>query len=52
VARVDLKADRKASTLVVPTLTPEPEAPDFREQLAAELRLMATWLELDHVRLP
>jgi uncharacterized protein YcaQ len=52
VARVDLKADRKASTLVVPTLTPEPAAPDFREQLAAELRLMATWLELDHVRLP
>jgi uncharacterized protein YcaQ len=51
VARVDLKADRKASTLVVPTLTPEPAAPDFREQLTAELRLMASWLELDHVRL-
>jgi uncharacterized protein len=52
VARVDLKADRKSSTLLVPTITPEPGAPDFAGPLAAELELMARWLELDRVRLP
>ncbi|MET9314588.1 crosslink repair DNA glycosylase YcaQ family protein [Kribbella sp. NPDC003505] len=52
VARVDLKADRQNSTLVVPTLTAEPGAPDFVEQLAAELRLMADWLDLEHIAVP
>ncbi|WP_432943728.1 winged helix-turn-helix domain-containing protein [Kribbella sp. CA-253562] len=49
VARVDLKADRRTSTLVVPTITPEPHAPDLTEPLAAELHLMAHWLGLDRV---
>jgi uncharacterized protein YcaQ len=49
VARVDLKSDRRTSTLVVPTLTAEPGAPDFAEPLAAELRRMATWLDLAHI---
>ena len=49
VARVDLKSDRRTSTLVVPTLTPEPAAPDFIEPLAAELRLLATWLDLEQI---
>ncbi|MFD7159867.1 winged helix-turn-helix domain-containing protein [Kribbella sp. NPDC059898] len=50
VARVDLKADRPESTLVVPTLTPEPGAADFVEPLAAELRQLAAWLGLEHIR--
>lgn len=50
VARVDLKADRQTSTLMVPTLTVEPDAQDFLEPLAAELRLMAAWLDLDHLK--
>ncbi|GAA1144311.1 winged helix-turn-helix domain-containing protein [Kribbella jejuensis] len=50
VARVDLKSDRQNSTLVVPTLTPEPDSPDFIEPLAAELRDMARWLDLDHIQ--
>ncbi|TCO42262.1 hypothetical protein EV646_11485 [Kribbella antiqua] len=49
VARVDLKADRQNSTLLVPTVTAEPGAPDFVEPLRAELELMARWLELDRV---
>ncbi|MFF0345237.1 winged helix-turn-helix domain-containing protein [Kribbella sp. NPDC004875] len=52
VARVDLKADRRTSTLVVPTLTAEPGTPDFVEPLAAELHLMADWLNLDHIAIP
>ncbi|GAA0943324.1 winged helix-turn-helix domain-containing protein [Kribbella koreensis] len=52
VARVDLKADRKTSTLVVPTITAEPGAPDFMDALIAELTLMAGWLGLERVRLP
>ncbi|WP_433165529.1 winged helix-turn-helix domain-containing protein [Kribbella sp. CA-247076] len=52
VARVDLKADRKNSVLVVPTVTAEPGVPEagIVEPLAAELTLMASWLELDGVR--
>ena len=50
VARVDLKSDRQTSTLVVPTLTPEPNTPDPTEPLAAELHLMAAWLGLNHIK--
>jgi uncharacterized protein YcaQ len=52
VARVDLKADRQSSALLVPTVTAEPAVPeaDIVEPLAAELRLMAHWLELDRVQ--
>jgi uncharacterized protein YcaQ len=51
VARVDLKADRQNSALVVPTVTAEPgvRGADLVEPLAAELRLMARWLDLDRV---
>ncbi|HVX46541.1 MAG TPA: crosslink repair DNA glycosylase YcaQ family protein, partial [Mycobacteriales bacterium] len=51
VARVDLKADRVAGVLRVPGAFLEPGA-DEREvaaELAAELTLMAGWLELDKV---
>ena len=66
VARVDLKSDRKNSTLLVPTVTPEPDIPtttaptssrsassrltDIAEPLAAELTLLAHWLNLDQVQ--
>jgi uncharacterized protein YcaQ len=50
VARVDLKSDRKSATLVVPTVTPEPNAPDLIDPLVAELELMAAWLDLDHIQ--
>ncbi|MEI8411892.1 MULTISPECIES: winged helix-turn-helix domain-containing protein [unclassified Kribbella] len=52
VARVDLKADRRNSALVVPTVSAEPAVPDtdIVEPLAAELRLMARWLDLDRVQ--
>lgn len=51
VARVDLKADRKACVLRVPGAFAEPGVPVTRvvAELAAELRLMARWLELDDV---
>jgi uncharacterized protein len=52
VARVDLKADRRNSALLVPTITAEPGVrdADIAEPLAAELTLMARWLELDRVQ--
>ena len=51
VARVDLKADRRQSALLVPVVTAEPGV-DHRAaaaELAEELRLMADWLGLDKV---
>ncbi len=51
VARVDLKADRRAGVLRVPGAFAEPGVPLDRvvAELAAELRLMADWLGLDDV---
>jgi uncharacterized protein YcaQ len=50
VARVDLKADRKASALVVLATHAEPGAPaDVTERLDEELGLMAGWLDLSEV---
>ena len=51
VARVDLKADRARSALLVPVVTIEPGAAeaDVATHLAEELRVMADWLELDRV---
>jgi uncharacterized protein YcaQ len=47
VARVDLKADRKAGALLVQSAWQEDGAPlETPERLAAELRSMAQWLEL------
>jgi uncharacterized protein len=49
-ARVDLKADRKASMLRVQSAFAEPGAPvETAEALVAELRLMAGWLGLERV---
>jgi hypothetical protein len=52
VARVDLKADRAASTLRVQAAHAEPGAARAAmiEPLAAELRLMASWLGLARIR--
>lgn len=50
VARVDLKADRAASTLQVQSAWWEPQARDEdAAAIAAELRLAATWQGLEHV---
>jgi uncharacterized protein YcaQ len=47
VARVDLKADRKAAVLLVQRTHVEPGAPRYTlERLIEELRRMASWLEL------
>jgi hypothetical protein len=50
IARVDLKADRRAGALVVLATHFEPGAPaDTAERLGEELRLMASWLDLSDV---
>jgi uncharacterized protein YcaQ len=50
VARVDLKADRRRSRLMMKGITLEPGAPpETGERLAAELRLLAGWLGLEGV---
>lgn len=50
VARVDLKAERKAGVLVVKGAYAEPGAPpETAEELSAELRRLAGWLGLDVV---
>jgi uncharacterized protein YcaQ len=51
VARVDLKADRKAGVLRVQSVHGERgiDRPLVAAALAGELRLMADWLELDDV---
>jgi uncharacterized protein YcaQ len=53
VARVDLKADRARSALNVMNLHIEPHAASdgVREPMRDELRLLATWLELERVAL-
>jgi uncharacterized protein YcaQ len=52
VARVDLRAEREQSALVVQAAHTEPDvnASEVAMELAAELSLMAKWLELDSVR--
>ena len=53
VARVDVKADRQTSRLLVHAVHHEPDAPpETAGELAAELALMARWLELDAVVSP
>jgi uncharacterized protein YcaQ len=50
VARVDLKSDRSARVLLVQAAYAEPDAPAHTaEALAAELRRLAAWLDLDDV---
>jgi hypothetical protein len=47
-ARVDLKADRQRSRLIVQRLNFEPDAPaETAERLESELQLMARWLGLE-----
>ncbi|MFT4262255.1 MAG: crosslink repair DNA glycosylase YcaQ family protein [Nocardioides sp.] len=50
VARVDLKAERKLGVLLVQGAYAEPSAPDeTADELAAELRRLASWLALDDI---
>jgi hypothetical protein len=50
VARVDLKAHRQRSVLIVQKTTLEPDAPEeTAPRLGLELRLMADWLGLDRI---
>lgn len=53
-ARVDLKADRGASKLIVHAVHYEPgvDRRVVRSRLLGDLEKMASWLELDDVRLP
>lgn len=49
VARVDLKADRRAGVLLAQRVTLEPDAPDETlPQLREQLEEMAAWLGLEH----
>lgn len=54
VARADLKADRAKGRLIVHSIHPEPSfAPDeIAPALGEELRLMASWLQLDDIIAP
>ncbi len=53
VARVDLKSDRERRALLVQGAFAEPgvDRDQVAAELAAELRLVATWLGLEHVEL-
>ena len=53
VGRVDLKADRAGAALLVQSAWTEPgvDQRDVAEELLDELRLMATWLELDRIEI-
>ena len=53
VARVDLKADRQASTLCIQNahLEKKAEALSTADALMAELRSLAAWLDLDHLKI-
>ena len=52
VARIDAKADRPAGVLRVHAAYAEPDAPpETASELAAELRLLQQWLQLDAIEI-